>query len=232
MSAHAATLAQLGAPRAPAQSRAAAGRMCSAAAPAPARNAAAATSAWRSTGGRKSVLCARSARPRALRCGRVTPLDALRRSPSPPAQSVRRDSRRGQRCGCAGARRRGARRALGDSALRGGTLSPPLWLAARPVSVAARSLLEVLAAAHHPRHGAGHQLGASYRLRTRARTLSGLAGRDPRAVGKPGADRLGPRASGTPGLACAAVRKRVHRGHQPGAFRLASAPRGTPGPVR
>ena len=64
----AATLSQLGAPPGRAQ-HSAARHTCSAAAPASRQAAVAATSARLNANGRANMLCARSVRPRALRCG-------------------------------------------------------------------------------------------------------------------------------------------------------------------
>ena len=107
MSAHAAGLAQLGALRSRVQ-RSTAGRKCSAAPAASRQAAASATSACHITNSSAHVLCARSARPRALRCASTAWLGVWRRSLFLPSQSVRRASRRGQRRSGAGLWRGGA----------------------------------------------------------------------------------------------------------------------------
>ena len=83
-----------------------------------------------------------------------------RRSLLLPQQSVQSASRGRQRSDCAGSRRRGA--CAADSAVCAPLLTPAIFvaLAACRVCVAAGRLLEVSAAAHHSRHGPGHQLGA------------------------------------------------------------------------
>ena len=83
-----------------------------------------------------------------------------RRSLLLPQQSVQSASRGLQRSDCAGSRRRGARAA--GSAVCAPLPTPAIFVAlpACPARVASGRLLEVFAAAHHPRHCLGYQLGA------------------------------------------------------------------------
>ena len=214
----AATLAQLGAPPARAQ-HAAARHMCSAAAPASRQAAVAATSARLSANGHASVLCARSVRPRALRCG---------------ALGAWMEGGGGAHC-CCRSRACKALRVVASAAIApglGGEVRarpaapsarscqrpPSLWPSQLSTSV---SLLGAFWKFLRPHTIRGTVLGTSSvrsPLRTRTRRAERAApGCDPRAVREPGAHRLWPRAAGAPGVARAAVWQRLHRGHQPGA---------------